>query len=119
MVREQLVTVSGHRPIIIDVAKFAGVSKSTVACVGERPKHFRFSAGSRCCSRPMRSAIPAMRCEKPARQIGAQALAWFLDGNADANRGKRAYLLCTLIEQRSPANVCGVFACYASSTEIR
>jgi LacI family transcriptional regulator len=50
--------------------------------------------------------------EKPARQIGAQAVEWLLDGNADAdaNRGKRLYLPCTLVERGSLANLCGASA---------
>ena len=44
--------------------------------------------------------------EKPARQIGAQAVAWLLDGNIDENPGTRVHLPCGLIERGSVANLC-------------
>ncbi|MFK4442493.1 LacI family transcriptional regulator [Caballeronia udeis] len=48
--------------------------------------------------------------EKPARQIGAQAVAWLLDGNADAKPGTRVHLPCRLIERGSLANLCDASA---------
>jgi LacI family transcriptional regulator len=44
--------------------------------------------------------------EKPARQIGAQAVTWLLDGNIVAIPGGRVQLPCRLIERGSLANLC-------------
>ena len=49
--------------------------------------------------------------EKPARQIGAQAVTWLLDNNLEAIPGTRVHLPCRLIERGSIANL--------SSTAVR
>jgi LacI family transcriptional regulator len=56
--------------------------------------------------------------EKPARQIGAQAVAWLLDGSTAAIPGARAELPCRLIERGSLANLCSVHKLSRADREV-
>lgn len=55
--------------------------------------------------------------EKPARQIGVQAVAWLLDEESGPTPGARLHLPCRLIERGSLANLRNVAASHAAPVE--